>query len=256
MTADSYLRRVDAALRDLPWKMRGELVSELRIHLAEIPAESDLEERLGTPEEYAADLRTAAGIERRHGPVAFLRARRPRNVILTVVALTTIGLAIGAVVWAQSYQPLGFAFGYRFPAGSVDAPAGDSASVVFHEGRPFQLGITVLNNGRFAVRVLGVPYPPALPFKARLMMSSPLKNTGGMHGPYTRFRPFDLKPGRVVFLFLEGVYANCHFIAPGGSTGLSDFPVRYRFLSRTSTADIPLPEELAIVFPRHGACRR
>ena len=79
MTAEDYLRRVDVAVRDLPWRTRRELNSELRGHLAELPADTDFVERLGTPERYAADLRSAAGLERRRGPIAFLRARRPRN---------------------------------------------------------------------------------------------------------------------------------------------------------------------------------
>jgi hypothetical protein len=120
VTADDYLSRVDAALRDLPWSQRRELLAELRSHLAELPAGTDLRE-LGTPEEYAADLRSAAGLERRHGPVAFLRARRPRNVLLTLLALTVIGLAIGAVAWIQSYQPISFAGASQLPDDSRPA---------------------------------------------------------------------------------------------------------------------------------------
>jgi hypothetical protein len=45
-------------------------------------------------------------------------------------------------------------------------------AVVVHPGRPFQFGITIQNNGRFAVRVLGVPYSlQVLPFSGRLLMS-------------------------------------------------------------------------------------
>jgi hypothetical protein len=47
-----------------------------------------------------ADRRSAAGLERRHGPVAFLRAAG-RNLILTVVTVAVIRLAIVAVVWIR-----------------------------------------------------------------------------------------------------------------------------------------------------------
>ena len=87
----------------------------LRRHLDELPADTNLAERLGTPQEYAADLRSPAGLERRRGAIAFLQARRPRNLILTVVVLTVIGLAIGAVEWIDSYQPIAFAGGTQFP---------------------------------------------------------------------------------------------------------------------------------------------
>ena len=94
MSPDEYLRNVSYSLNDLPWGMRRDLVAELRAHLDELPPGTDLETRLGRPEEYAADLRSAAGLERRRGPIAFLRARRLRNLILVVLSLTLIGLGL------------------------------------------------------------------------------------------------------------------------------------------------------------------
>jgi hypothetical protein len=255
VTADDYLRRVSYALSDLPWKMRRDLISELRAHLNEVAAEPEFQTRLGTPEQYAADLRAAAGLERRRGPIAFLRARRLRNVIATVVALTLIGLAIGAVIWIDSYQPLASGNFSQLPAGAKGAVGIKGESVVFHEGTPFTLGMEIVNTGRFTVRVLGVPYEPIEPWTARLLMGR-LNYTGIMVGPYARFHPFDLKSSQRVFLVFKGVFA-CH---TGGSSHyaltLEDFPVRYSFLWRTSTAVIPLPEELGIDFPNGCTHRR
>ncbi|WP_405113672.1 hypothetical protein OG559_07245 [Micromonospora sp. NBC_01405] len=58
-----YVTRVRAALADLPPPVRDELTEDLAEHLAEVAAEGDgpLADRLGTPEAYAAELRTAAG---------------------------------------------------------------------------------------------------------------------------------------------------------------------------------------------------
>jgi hypothetical protein len=250
MTAEDYLWRVGSELRDLPWSTRHDLVAELRGHLDELPPDTDLVACLGEPERYAADLRSAARLERHRGVLAFLRARRPRNLILAALALTVIGLAIGAVVWINSYQPMTVGNFYRLPAGSVEPPALDTASVVFHQGRPFTLGVNLLNNGRFTVHVLGVPYLAPNPWTARLLMSTPGKYTGGAGRPLTPFRPLDLKPGDSVFLQLKGVYA-CHGgMAPGGAITYSEFPVRYRFLWRVTTTDIALPENLAFVFPK------
>ena len=67
MTADDYLRSVSFQLNDLPWGQRQKLLAEIRAHLDELPPDTDLRVRLGTPEEYAADLRMAAGLERRRG---------------------------------------------------------------------------------------------------------------------------------------------------------------------------------------------
>jgi hypothetical protein len=266
VTSEQYLGRVEAALRDLPWRTRRDLSSELRAHLAELPADTDLAQRLGTPERYAADLRSSAGLERGRGVTGFLRARRPRNVILVVVLLVVIGLAIGGVAWAQSYQPLGFSGSAEFPRDAKTELTADgfSQSAVFHNGRPFQLGVQIQNNGRFAVRVLGVPYSSevpwlsrTLPWSARLLMATetavrlpPQLAAHGGHGwhqgPFKPFHPFDLEPGRSAFLLLKGVFANCHVMISVGSIPLPDFPVRYRFLWKTATAHIPLEGGLMI----------
>ena len=62
--AQSYLDRVGAALADLPDEERADLLDELGTHVDEIAAEgtSSLEARLGSPEDYAAELRASAGL--------------------------------------------------------------------------------------------------------------------------------------------------------------------------------------------------
>ncbi|MDQ6900474.1 MAG: hypothetical protein M3072_13385 [Candidatus Dormibacteraeota bacterium] len=59
----SYAAAVRAALAHLPDPERDALLEDLESHLAEVAAESDLslQERLGKPEAYAAELRTAYG---------------------------------------------------------------------------------------------------------------------------------------------------------------------------------------------------
>jgi hypothetical protein len=60
-----YVARVRAALADLPPAVRDELLEDLPEHLAEVAAEhpgTPLAQRLGPPEAYAVELRTAAGI--------------------------------------------------------------------------------------------------------------------------------------------------------------------------------------------------
>jgi hypothetical protein len=266
VTAEEYLRRVEAELRDLPWSQRRELVSELRGHLSELPPDTDLEARLGSPHEYAADLCVTAGLERRRGAIPWVRARRPRNVILALVLLMVLVLAVAAGGWVQTYQPL--AFREKASAGRVFLASG--------RGRPFRLGVDVENNGRFTVRVLGVPDSSGpfagVPLSARVMMS---RSTGGPEtcsrflgrasqdcvmfmrpgGGYEPFRPFDLKPGQVRSVMLAGFYGNCSS-RPSQLTGirLSDFPVRYSFLWKTATAQIPLPAERDIIPPNRG-CR-
>ena len=267
MTAAEYVRRVDRALRDLPWAERQNLAAELRDHLAELPVDADLVERLGAPEKYAADLRAAEGLERRHGAVAFLRARRPRNLVLAVLAAIVLVLAIGAVAWIQTYQPIAFDGATVWPQHVKISPDNKSGSVVFHEGGIFTYGIEITNTGRFSVRVLGLTDlasglsgltrgldDPPLPFTPGVIVSLPLPpdRTGP---PYRRFQPFDLEPGQRRLLLLKGRYTNCRAFY-GGATGeeIVTFPIRYRFLWRTATVRITLPNPLTIVFPKGNRC--
>jgi hypothetical protein len=97
-------------------------------------------------------MRAAAGIERRRGVTAFLLARRPRNLIVTAVVLTLIGLAIGAVVSTDSYQPIAFAGATRFPTSAKPALGQAGKSVVFRRDGPFEYDIAVQNIGRFTGR--------------------------------------------------------------------------------------------------------
>ena len=61
---DTYLDAVRRALADLDPATRDELLEDLPEHLAEVAAEGEgsLEDRLGPPEVYAAELRAAAGV--------------------------------------------------------------------------------------------------------------------------------------------------------------------------------------------------
>lgn len=248
MTADEYVRRVNYWLTDLPWGTKKQLLAELRGHLSELPVETDLDS-LGTPEQYAADLRAAAGLDRRRGAIAFLRARRPRNLILTVLVLTVIGLAIGAVAWIDSYQPIAFAGGTQEPLDAKPSLGSAGVTVVFHKGHPFEYGISIQNNGRFTVRVLGIPKSVTDFYKGRLLMSEDQTRMDEL--PLQRFHPFDMKPGSVRWLVFKGVYACTTGMGPGpGGLTWEAIGVRFKFLWRTATASVPLDDPLTFTFPK------
>jgi len=59
---EAYGTRVRAALSDLPAADRDDLLADLEDHLAEVAAEGPLEELLGSPAAYAAELRSSAGL--------------------------------------------------------------------------------------------------------------------------------------------------------------------------------------------------
>jgi hypothetical protein len=246
---DEYVRNVGWWLRDLPWSARRDLLAELRAHLDELPADTDFGAQLGPPQTYANDLRAAAGLERRHGVITFLRARRPRNLILLVLALTVAGLAIGAVVWIDRYQPIVPIGVTQLPLDSKPTPGAEGVTVVFRKGRPFQYGFAIHNDDRFTVRVLGIPRSPVDFFRGPLLMSK--DQTGRLEQrPLERFHPFDMKPGSFRRLVFKGVYA----CTTGAGTGLGvtrfDVPIRYSFLWRTATARIPLDTPLSFTFPK------
>jgi hypothetical protein len=251
VTRDEYVRNVGFWLRDLPWSTRRDLLVELRGHLEELPADTDFLAQLGAPETYAGDLRTAAGLERRRGVIAALRARRPRNLILFVLALTVIGLAIGAVVWIDSYQPIAYGNATQLPLDSKPSSGVPGVTVVFRKGRPFLYGVTIRNSGPFPVRILGVPRDVTDFFKARLLVNKP--NPAENEMPLERFRPFDLHPGETRWLVLKGVYAcTTGWRAPGGAVSRDVIPVRSSFLWRTQTRFVPLQDPLTITFTKKG----
>lgn len=192
MTGDRYVAAVEMQLLDLPWRVRKNLVADLRVHLAEIPAQEDLVARLGTPQTSAGELRTAAGLAPRRGLIAFVRARRPRNVVIAV-ALVALGAAVAATVtWAGSYQPVtGGATGMN-PRVSSQGALGEIVAP-FRNGKPFQVGFSVRNSGRFAVRILDMPLTGFHPFVVRKFTArSDERGTG----PPVRFQPFTLEPGQ------------------------------------------------------------
>jgi hypothetical protein len=96
--AEEYLGGVRAALVDLPAAEVAEILDDVRAHLADLTAElggaADLEAltaRLGTPGEYAAELRAAAG----YGPAAPQTGNPGRALArLAVAALVAASLLV------------------------------------------------------------------------------------------------------------------------------------------------------------------
>ncbi len=85
----SYADAVRAALASLPEKERESLLEDLESHLAEVASESDapLQDRLGTPEAYAAELKLAYGAASETGETA--RRRRMRDKPLALIHAAT-----------------------------------------------------------------------------------------------------------------------------------------------------------------------
>jgi hypothetical protein len=82
----AYLRDVRAALADLPPDDRDELLEGLEADLTELHAEEGgaLTDRLGSPEAYAAELRSAAGLPAPGAPSRAPRRERLRAVLARI----------------------------------------------------------------------------------------------------------------------------------------------------------------------------
>ena len=114
-TADvaAYLAAVRSSLRDLPEAERDDLVAEVEASLVESAGEGgSISARLGPPEEFAAELRSAAGL---HEPVA--PQRGPSQLALLaarfgndprVARLRSVAIELAPIWWvARAYLAVG-----------------------------------------------------------------------------------------------------------------------------------------------------
>ena len=197
--------------------------------------------------------------------IAFIRSFRPLALVFAAAVVTVLGLAITALVWVDSYQPLAYGGASVYPPIASRSRGGPFAqnNVAFRQGRRFKVGLSVVNNGRFTVRVLGVSgefdRPLAwLPVShRRVLASGPFSRSARQWvRPYRKFRPFDLPPGQAMFLQLNGTYdAPCRPVKGiGESYSFGGFQVRYGFLWHKGKAQIDLPANLSIDVPKNEHC--
>ena len=108
----TYLAQIRAELNDLPPHELEDVLDEVSGHLAEVAAEFDdeptaaaLQERLGTPREYADELRTAAGYPPRTEPVDHAAAEAAaRQALRWGMIAGTVGpffLVVGIFSWSR-----------------------------------------------------------------------------------------------------------------------------------------------------------
>ncbi|WP_165556036.1 HAAS signaling domain-containing protein [Kribbella pittospori] len=105
----TYLTQVRAELSDLPAGELEDVLEDVSGHLTEVAGEFDeeptsaaLQERLGTPRQYADELRTAAGYPPRTQPVADRDAGR--KALRWGLIAATVGpffIAIGVFAWSH-----------------------------------------------------------------------------------------------------------------------------------------------------------
>lgn len=135
MTPQEYAAAVRDALGDLPARDRDELLEDLDEHLAEVAAESgeSLEERLGSPEAYAAELRAAYGGRAPGGggvPLSRrLRERAPAGVRRVHTRLLVLPPYRQVVAFAPELRPAWWVLRGYAVALAMLAPVGDTRLV-------------------------------------------------------------------------------------------------------------------------------
>jgi hypothetical protein len=75
-----------------------------------------------------------------------------------------------------------------------------------------------------------------------------------MDGPYTPFRPFDLKPGEERAIVLKGSYDEPCANRGTWSEIWYSIPVRFGFIWRRATVQVPLTQTLSFVFRKSSDC--
>ncbi|MGQ0841635.1 DUF1700 domain-containing protein [Actinokineospora sp.] len=119
-----YLRRVRAALADLPPEELAEVMEDVEPHVTEVFGEADTPEevttRLGTPEDYAAELRAAGGYPPPGTPVGRPRAVRGRYVFW-ITALVIVVAALTGLSTVDGYTGEHFVFLALFTLAAIPA---------------------------------------------------------------------------------------------------------------------------------------
>lgn len=105
MTLDEYLRQVEESCSDLSPQVRHRLLADLEVHLRDQADDTDLVATLGSPVDYARELRAAMGLpELAPGPPPVRRRRWLLPALIIGVALAVV-LGVIAVVVASTSSP-------------------------------------------------------------------------------------------------------------------------------------------------------
>jgi hypothetical protein len=150
-----YLAAVSEALGDLPAEERDDLISEVAVSLLE--AGGPVAARLGPPEEFAAELRAAAGLQAGHVP-----ARHPSRIAAWLRAVAQHPRAVAARPVLRRLAPIWWAV-RGYVAVAAIALLVDAAWSSAYPGVPrlgsAELGLLAIAAGMAASILLGLRGP-------------------------------------------------------------------------------------------------
>jgi hypothetical protein len=204
---DTYLATVRSELADIPWLQREELLAIVGERLGELALDESPWRALGSPIEFARQLRDGAGLPpRSHNPFVRLRASRVRTKVLIALAVLVVGVLIGALVEWPHYQPLRAEA--NFSATNAERVEDDLARGIdyyeYARGKYVVSGITLDNRGFAPVTVDGVviagsPYGPLVLRELRAT-SDPRLIGSVAKAPIVKH--VTIQPGKTTFLFV------------------------------------------------------
>jgi hypothetical protein len=183
------------------------------------------------------------------------KSNRRSWVISGAMLAVLIVLAVLCSFWL-TYQPLTFGGNEGGPSvvfepGNVPNPGDLHWFVIpFVNGRTVQVPVSVMNQGRFTVELLGgVPSGPDWGGSLIIDGLQPVsfESPAVQHGPLRW--PVSLAPGQVLDLNLIVTTGNCRINSAGVGESLSNLQVRYRFAGLTNIADVALDSQIGTVVP-------
>jgi len=232
-----YVDRVLRRLRDLPPPERAEIAADLSRRIDDLGSitSPELEAELGVPDEWAAGVREAMGLE----PWPPRAVRRRHRLIGLAVVVALVGVAVAIIVGrsgANDGPSLAFegstmsSGDARFVGSVLEVPARNGASVEF--------AVVVTNRAHHQVEVVGLTaFPEVTPVQSGVTIHrggvpvieaagrmQPLDDPNDIaiadfNDPRSRNLPVVMEPGSAALLYVKGNVAYCVGNSAGGSVG-------------------------------------
>ncbi len=105
ITVDEYVRQVEQAFADLPPQTRHHLLADLDTHLRDQASVADLVDALGTPVQYAHELRTALDLPTSSAPVQIDQRRWLVPALIAGLVAAAVLATVALIVAVSSASP-------------------------------------------------------------------------------------------------------------------------------------------------------
>lgn len=166
-----YYGTVADSVDDIPWRERQRILDTLADRLGALGPDDSPTSELGPPEDYAAQVRAAAGATtERGGSFARLRASRTRTKVLLGAAAFLVVVLVAGAVSALRYQPLraeGTAEAVDPGLVVQDAGGVQGLTVRFQPGGQILVRYSLTNSGLVDVNIDGIDIEKRFPVKVK-----------------------------------------------------------------------------------------